>query len=92
MLKKKVLGDVFFFTLLPQKLSRELCQPTLGIEPFVSLQKKRHYDDFSDDEENENNSSISNKFKEETKEKSENNPFVSNVFYQVYLYLPLPVH
>lgn len=83
---------MFFFSLLPQILSRESCQPTLGIEPFVSLQKKRHYYDFSVDEENENNSSISNKFKEETKEKSENDLFVSNVFYQVYLYLPLPVH
>ena len=60
------MGNVFF-SLLSLIQSRESCQPTLGTGPSASLQKKRNEDDFSDDEENGNNSCISNKIKEETK-------------------------
>ena len=73
--KEKVYGKGFF-TLFPLIQSRESCPPTQGIELSASLQKKRNYDDFSDDKGNKKNSSISSKSKQETKEKSENNLFV----------------
>ena len=44
-----------------------------GNEPSAALQKKRNYGDISDDEKNENNSSISSKTQEGKKGKSENN-------------------
>ena len=52
----------WLFTLLSIMQCRESCQPTQGIKTSASLQKEQSY--FSDEEENENSSSISSKSKE----------------------------
>lgn len=60
LLKKKITGKDFF-TLLPLMQSQEQCQPAQSIKRSTSLQKKRNYDNFSDGEEDENNSCTSTK-------------------------------